>query len=198
MTESSLIPLATFAMIATITPGGATTLATASGARFGLQRSVPLIAGIAAGLALLGASAALGLASLLMAAPALELALRLLGSCYLLWLAWRIARSGRPSDDTDLQRPVGLIGGTLLLWLNPKAWAMALGAAATFADTAASPLSLALVLAGVLGVAATLSLALWSTAGAVLSRLLRSERSWRLVNTGLGGLLALSIIQMWR
>ncbi|WP_435103587.1 LysE family translocator [Arhodomonas sp. AD133] len=198
MTESSLMPLAAFAMIATITPGGATTLATASGARFGLQRSVPLIAGIATGLALLGASAALGLTSLLMAIPVLERALRFVGSVYLLWLAWRIARSGRPSDTTDLERPVGLIGGALLLWLNPKAWAMALGAAATFTEAAASPLALALVLAGALGTAATISLALWSVAGAVLSRLLRTERAWRLVNTVLGVLLALSIIQIWR
>ena len=78
-------------MSATVTPGGATLLATASGARFGLRRSLPLLAGIAAGLAAVVALAGAGLGSLLQAAPALQSAMRVAGSAYLLWLAWRIA-----------------------------------------------------------------------------------------------------------
>ncbi len=58
-----------FAAVATITPGGATTLATASGSRFGYARSLPLIAGIASGLAVLVASAATGLGALVPSVP---------------------------------------------------------------------------------------------------------------------------------
>ncbi|WP_164066717.1 LysE family transporter, partial [Serratia marcescens] len=72
---------------------GATTLATASGARFGLRRSVPLMAGIAFGLTCLAAAAAAGLAGLLLAAPMLQLAMKLAGSLYLFWLALAIGRS---------------------------------------------------------------------------------------------------------
>ncbi|PXW25635.1 hypothetical protein SAMN05445871_5110 [Paraburkholderia caballeronis] len=43
--------LVLFVVVATATPGGATTLAAASGARFGFVRSMPLIAGGAFGLA---------------------------------------------------------------------------------------------------------------------------------------------------
>jgi hypothetical protein len=46
-----LLSLVTFAVIATASPGGATTLATSSGMRFGLTRSLPLPFGIAVGLA---------------------------------------------------------------------------------------------------------------------------------------------------
>jgi threonine/homoserine/homoserine lactone efflux protein len=42
----SLAPLILFAAVSTVTPGGATTLATASGAQFGFRRSVPLMAEI--------------------------------------------------------------------------------------------------------------------------------------------------------
>ncbi|QPC42779.1 LysE family translocator [Kaustia mangrovi] len=197
MTPATLLPLALFAVVATITPGGATTLATASGARFGFRRSVPLIAGISVGLGALGAASALGLASLVLAVPTLALALRLGGSAYLLWLSVKIATSGPPDTDTRMAAPIGVLGGAMLLWLNPKAWATALGAAATFGDAASSPSELALLLASVFVCAAAISLTLWSTAGFFLAKLLHTRREWTIVNTLLGILLALSILQMW-
>ncbi|GGF10309.1 amino acid transporter [Aliidongia dinghuensis] len=193
----TILPLALFALVSTITPGGATTLATASGAQFGFRRSVPLMAGIALGLASLAAAAAAGLAGLLLAAPALELALKLAGTLYLLWLARKIGRSGPPAMKTELARPTGFIAGACLLWLNPKGWAMTLGAAASFAVLAANPPALALLLGTTFGLAAAFSLTLWCLAGLMLARLLRTERQWRRLNGALGLLLAASIVPMW-
>lgn len=65
---TSILPLLLFAAVATVTPGGATMLATASGACFGFARSISLMLGIAIGLALLAAVAVVGLGSLLLAA----------------------------------------------------------------------------------------------------------------------------------
>lgn len=48
-----LIALVTFALAATLSPGGATALAAASGAQIGYVRSLPLIAGVALTLALI-------------------------------------------------------------------------------------------------------------------------------------------------
>jgi threonine/homoserine/homoserine lactone efflux protein len=191
------LPLALFAIVSTITPGGATTLATASGAQFGFRRSVPLMAGIAVGLALLAAAAAAGLAGLLLAAPSLQLIMKLAGTAYLLWLAWKIGRSGPPSLDRNLVRPPSFIGGACLLLLNPKGWTMALGAAASFALLASNPLHLAVLLGSVLGLASALSLSLWCATGLMLARLLRSDRQWRVLNASLGILLALSILPIW-
>ena len=53
--SQTLFSLIVFVIVATITPGGATTLATASGTQFGFRRSVPLLGGIALGLASLAA-----------------------------------------------------------------------------------------------------------------------------------------------
>lgn len=47
---------------------------------------------------------------------------------------------GAPDLQKDLVAPTNFIGGACLLWLNPKGWAMALGAAASFAALADSPL----------------------------------------------------------
>jgi threonine/homoserine/homoserine lactone efflux protein len=174
MAPDAFAPMVLFAVVACVTPGGATTIATASGARFGFRRSVPL-----------------------MAAPALQLAMKIAGSAYLVWLAWKIGRSGPPNLDRDLARPTSFVGGAGLLLLNPKGWTMALGAAASFAMLARDPVELAMVLGATLGLASAASLVLWCLAGALLARLLRTERQWRLVNAALGLLLALSVAPMW-
>lgn len=190
-------PLAVFAVVSTITPGGATTLATASGAHFGFRRSLPLMAGIAAGLASMAASAAAGLAGLLLAQPSLQIAMKAIGSVYLIWLAWRIGRSGPPHRGTNLARPTSFIGGAWMLWHNPKGWAMTIGAAASFAALANGPARLAALLGVTFGVAAAASLSIWCMAGRALARVLRTDRQWRALNAALGVLLIASIVPMW-
>ena len=83
------------------------------------------------------------------------------------------------------------------MWCNPKAWAMTLGAAASFAALASSPAALGVLLALAFGLAAALSLSVWCAAGLLMARVLRTERQWRVVNMALGVLLALSILPMW-
>ena len=195
---TSILPLLLFVAVSTVTPGGATTLATASGARFGFARSVPMMLGIAIGLALLAAVAALGLGGLLLALPSLQTAVKALGTAYLLWLAWRIAHSGPPGADNGPARPVTLVNGLLLLWLNPKSWAMTVGAAASFALLASSPNHLAILFASAFGVAACASLALWCVLGVLLARFFRTPRHWRMLNLAMGVLLAASLIPAWR
>lgn len=96
MSPETVLPLVVFALASSVTPGGATTMATASGAHFGFRRSIPLMAGIAAGLASMAAAAAAGLAGVLEAMPSLQLVLKTVGSAYLLWLAWKVGRSDSP------------------------------------------------------------------------------------------------------
>ncbi|RUV68501.1 MAG: LysE family translocator [Mesorhizobium sp.] len=194
----TILPLVLFALVSTSTPGVATTLSTASGAQFGFRRSVPLMAGSAAGLGTVAAAGAAGLAGLLTAAPSLQLAMKIAGSLYLIWLAFKIGRSGPPNLDMTMTRPNSFFGGAGLQWMNPKGWAMGLGAAASFAALADGPLQLAVLLGMVFGLAAALSLSAWCMAGTLLARLLRTERQWRALNIALGLLLAASIIPMWR
>lgn len=197
MSPDALLSLVAFAAASTISPGGATALATASGAHFGFRRSVPLLAGIAIGLASLAAAAAAGLAAAVLAVPALGLATRLAGTTYLLWLAFRLATSGAPRLDGALERPRSLAGGALLICYNPKAWAMTLGAAASFSGLADGPLALAAILGLVFGAAAMAALSLWCAAGLMLARLLTSERQWAVLNGLLAAMLVLSIVPMW-
>ncbi len=197
MTIETLLPLILFALVSTITPGGATTLATASGAHFGFRRSIPVMAGFAVGLGSMAGATAAGLGGVLLALPTLQIGMKTLGSLYLIWLAIRIGRSGPPSTTGQMARPTGFIAGLWMLWHNPKGWAMTMGAAASFAALAESPVRLAILLGVTFCLIAAFSLAVWCLLGQMLGRLLKTARQWRAVNISLACLLVISIIPMW-
>ncbi|TAL54741.1 LysE family translocator [Pandoraea sp.] len=197
MSLQNCLPLIVFVIVATVTPGGATTLAVASGAHFGYRRSLPYMAGIAVGLGSMAAAAATGLGGIMQASPTLQFALKLIGSLYLVWLATRIARNASPHATSALRNPIGFAGGVWMLWHNPKGWAMTLAAAASFAVIAHGPMRLAALLGISFAVAAMASLSIWCMAGLALARLLHSERQWRCLNGVLAMLLVASIVAMW-
>ena len=191
------MPLFLFVLIATISPGGATTLATASGANFGLRRSISLIVGISVGLGSMAALAAAGLAALIVSKPMLQTAMKLVGSVYLLWLAWQTSRRGRPNFAQNVGKPISVPGGVGLLWINPKGWAMTLSAAASFTAIADGPLRFAILLGVTFAVLSSLSLVVWCFAGLMLARVLQTDAQWRALNITLGVLLAASILPIW-
>ncbi len=197
MTIEPLLPLILFALVSTITPGGATMLATASGAHFGFRRSIPVMGGFAFGLGSMAGAAAAGLGGVLMALPMLQVAMKTLGSLYLIWLAIRIGRSGQPREAGQMVRPTGFLAGVWMLWHNPKGWAMTMGAAASFAALADSPARLAFLLGVTFCLIAAFSLAVWCALGQMLGYLLKTAWQWRALNISLACLLVISIAPMW-
>ena len=190
--------LVTFAVVATASPGGATSLATASGAQFGYLRSLPLIFGIASALALLVAVSGTGLAATILAFPALEFGMKAVGSAYLLWLAFIILKAGPPAAaNMSDKAPIGFLGGAMLLGVNPKAWAMAVGVAGSFSGIADNPYVLAAIFGSVFAIAATLSLSIWAVTGSFLARVLKDDWQWHLFNAVMALLLVSSIASFW-
>lgn len=193
-----MLALVTFALVATASPGGATSLATTSGAQFGYVRSLPLISGIAITLAFLVAVSSTGLSAAILALPALELGMKAVGSAYLLWLACQILRAGPPGKvNLSQSRPIGLVGGAMLLMINPKAWAMAVGVAGSFSGISDNPYVVALIFGCVFAVAAIMSLSIWAAAGSFLARLIKADWQWHLFNALMAMLLVLSIGSFW-
>ncbi len=191
--------LVVLAVATTITPGPSTLLAAAAGTRYGVVRSLPLAAGVAVGLATLSAAGAFGLSALLQTAPSLQLALKVLGSAYLVWLAWRIFRSGAPggSEAAGGERAMGFVTGLAVLFLAPKAWMMGLAAAGTYAEFTSNSLALALLLAVTFGCAAMGAMVLWSLGGTMLGRMLRTDAQWFTVNLVLAIVTVASVAAVW-
>jgi threonine/homoserine/homoserine lactone efflux protein len=106
-----------FLWVAAITPGPNNMLLTSSGANFGFMRSIPLMLGIMLGMQSLLLLVAFGVGSLLLVYPALHTTLKILGSAYLLYIAWKIASSSYEKLDPNavkVKKPVNWYQGWLL------------------------------------------------------------------------------------
>jgi threonine/homoserine/homoserine lactone efflux protein len=191
-----LVALVAFSFVCSVTPGPNNLLLWASGAEFGLRRTLPHVAGTAIGIGAMALAVAAGLGALIANAPGVAVVMKLVGSAYLLYLAYQIAGAGA-LERGAVARPMGLIQAAAFQAINPKGWIFALGAVTTF-----RPPDVAVLLGGIL-VAITMMLivvptaALWAGAGGVLSRFIAGERANRLVSVALAVLLAATVLYVW-
>jgi threonine/homoserine/homoserine lactone efflux protein len=138
MSAEELAALLSFATAMSFTPGPNTTLSTALGANLGLRRAMPFIVAVPAGWTLMMLLCGLGLAALVLAAPALRLAVKFGGIAYLVWMAWKLAAVRTLGEVDARQLDVGFWQGVGLQFLNIKAWMLALALAAGWVTSAGS------------------------------------------------------------
>ncbi|MBJ3777222.1 LysE family translocator [Acuticoccus mangrovi] len=192
LSAETLSALVGFAVASTIGPGPNNIMLASSGASFGLKRTLPHIAGIVLGFSSMVFVITLGLGEVFRSQPALRQSLAWAGFAVMLWLAWRIGSSGG-GKRAARARPLSLATAALFQWVNPKAWVLTIGTAATYARGEApvpEALSIALVFAMV-----TVSTALiWGSGGAALGRILGTGIRLRIFNITMGVLLALSAL----
>lgn len=158
-----LAALLLFATAMAFTPGPNTTLAAALAANRGLGHAMRFVCAVPVGWGLLLLGTALGLGALLAAAPVLRGAIQAAGLGYMLWLAWKLSRSGALGQADPLRFSVGFGQGVLLQFVNVKAWMNALLVCAgwvTVADPPWARLSLVLPLMMAYGFASNFTYAL--------------------------------------
>ena len=125
------LPYATYSFVMAITPGPNNVMLTASGANFGFRRTVPHIFGISTGCAIQLIAVCAGLGALFTRWPVLQTALQWAGAAYLLWLGWKLLRSGEVAE-AQAPKPITFLHAAAFQFINPKAWVMSLSAVALF------------------------------------------------------------------
>lgn len=186
-TSAFVLPLALFAFVSSVTPGPNNVMLTASGATFGYRRTVPHMLGISLGVVAMLLLVGLGLGVAFEREPRLYTWLKYLGAAYLLWLAWKIARSGQAGAQ-----PFGFWQAAAFQWVNPKAWVMAIGIVATYTPRDGYTANL-LLAALVLGVVNYPSVSVWTLFGSAVGRALRTPRALQRFNWCMAALLVLSL-----
>ncbi|MBK5542663.1 LysE family translocator [Pseudomonas sp. TH05] len=188
-----LLAFALFALVTSITPGPNNTMLLASGVNFGFNRSIPHILGISCGFFVLVLAVGLGLGAVFEAYPVLYSVLRYVGAAYLLYLAWKIARSGPMSETEQGQgKPISYWGAAAFQWVNPKAWVMAVGAISTYTPLQGYFTNV-LVISAVFALINAPTVSLWAACGSLLRNVLRNPRWLRLFNLGMAALLVISL-----
>lgn len=198
MTYDAAIALALFALVASITPGPSNFMLLTSGANFGFRRTLPQVFGITVGFSALLLGVGLGLGALLTAYPPLYLALKVAGSLYLLYLAWRIAMSRALSAEARaVARPMTFLESAIFQWINPKGWVVAMTVMAIYVDQARPFLSVAHVIL-IFAIVNLPSVSTWAGFGVVLRQWLADPKRLKWFNIAMGVLLVATLWPMLR
>lgn len=191
MTYDAFLGLLAFAFVTSVTPGPNNLMLMASGANFGLRRTVPHMAGISLGHAFMALLVGLGLGAALEAVPQAKLAMKVAAVLYMLWLAWKMAHAAAPGEGRSGGKPLTFLQAAAFQWVNPKAWAMAIGAMAAYAADGGF-LQVAMV-AGLFALINFPSVTLWTWAGQAMRVLLQEPTRLRIFNWTMAALLVASL-----
>jgi threonine/homoserine/homoserine lactone efflux protein len=193
---AELAALIGFSFVSSVTPGPNNILLWASGAEFGFRRTIRHVVGTALGIGSMALAVAAGLGVLIATIPEIELAMKVAGSVYLLYLAYQIA-GARALERADVARPLGLVQAAAFQVINPKAWIFALGAITTFRPAALPVAVGSILVACTMAIVVVPTAALWAAGGSALNRLIAGERSHRIVSLGLAALLTATVVYVW-
>jgi threonine/homoserine/homoserine lactone efflux protein len=197
MTHETLIALALYALVTSVTPGPNNLMLLASGVNFGFRQTIPHMLGISLGFTAMVALVGFGLGAVLTLFPIVFNVLRVLALVYMVWLSWKLASSGSLGSGDAKARPMTFIEAALFQWINPKAWAMALTATTLYTVPDMYYLSVILV-AGTFGVINLPSVSCWAGFGVALRGFLSVPARLRIFNVGMAVLLLLSTLPFIR
>ena len=196
MSLDAVLALAAIALTMTWTPGPNNVMLTASGANFGLMRTLPHAMGVAFGFPVMLFLVSLGLGGIFATWPAVADVLSWLGFVAMVWFSWKIATApvepGRTAPASGA-RPLSIWQAMAFQWVNPKAWTFAIWIAASHAAGADALLAMTIA-AGVFLVSGLGSSVVWSAFGAMIGQLLGQGPQLRMFNWAMAGLLMGSAI----
>ena len=195
MTFELLAGLVMFALVSSITPGPNNLMLMASGANFGLKRTLPHLFGVELGFTLLVLSVGTGIGNLLEVSPNSLTALRVMCTVYIGYLAMRLARTTSVAALTsDSAKPMTTVEAVLFQWVNPKAWAMALSSVSLFVPSPS--FSSILIVAIVFVVVGVPCVSAWTLLGEQLQGKLSTEKRLRRFNAVMSLTLVASVLPM--
>jgi len=191
------LPLITFVLVASFTPGPNTLMLAASGANFGLRASLPHILGIQFGFPVMLLAIGLGFGEVFHLYPELHTGLRWAGTACILFFAWKIANAGNPNENKNKSgqtgKPFTFVQAALFQWLNPKAWVMGMGALTTYTTIGGNTFFEAGLIAFVFAALVFPASTVWCLFGTAIGKFLTSPGRLRAFNVTMGLLLAASV-----
>ncbi|MDC1399107.1 LysE family translocator [Yoonia sp.] len=196
MTYEILIALIGFAVASSITPGPNNLMLMASGANYGMRRTLPHMLGISLGHALMVAMVGIVLLQVFDTHPILNTVLKVGSAAYMIWLAWKIANAVPPEAKKVTGKPFTFLQAAAFQWVNPKAWFMAITAISAYAPQDQGIVMGSVIVAVVFATVNFPSITIWAWMGVQVRRWLGSARRLRIFNVSMAVLLVVSLYPM--
>jgi threonine/homoserine/homoserine lactone efflux protein len=185
---ASVFPLIVMIFVTSITPGPNNLMLMLAGTRFGFVRTLPHLAGVSVGGALVICLTYAGLGALMLRYPRFVDALSVACAVYLMWLAGRLwmpstaaggKGPGRRGPVVE-PRPMRFTEALLFQFVNPKVWTMGIAAASIAGRFPLPPAVTLGVVALVVVCVNSPCVALWAAFGRAMRRHLEhaGTRRW--------------------
>jgi len=192
----SFIPLLILLFVGNFTPGPNNIIASYSGFNFGYRRTFPHILGVTFGWPSLVLVVNFGLIILFNKFPIFQKIIEILGSIFLIYLAYTLVQS-QTVEEKEIQKPMTFLGSYFFQFINPKGVVTATIVVSQFVSIGEFFFRDTLVVIFSTLFFAFLSISTWAIFGKYLRTLLSGKRSVIFFNYLMASMLILIVILFW-
>ena len=176
-----LVPLILFCCAAAFTPGPNNILGSYSGFNFGIRKSLPLILGVTFGYTSLLITLSAGLIIVFKNYPFLQSILKISGSLFLIYLAYKISFKNK-LETKKIKNPVKFLNTFFFQYINPKGVIIAIICISTFVESGSNYLFHTTVVVIVSFIVSAASISSWCLLGKFLRRFATNKKFIQIFN----------------
>ena len=190
------LPLILFGIATAFTPGPNNILSSYSGFNFGFKKTIPLMLGVILGWTTMLTVMASGLIIIFQKYIFLQSIIKILGTIFLIYLAYKIAFSSTNESD-NIKKPVLFFDTFLFQFINPKGVMVAMIAVSTFIDVQNNYLRDATIVIITYFFMAIFSVSSWCLLGKYLRKFATSKNFIKKFNYIMSFLLIVCVIMFY-
>ena len=192
----NLTALMILMFVAAFTPGPNNLLSSYSGFNFEIKRTLPLIYGITFGFPLLIIIINSGLIIFFKKFPALQEIIKILGSVFILYFAYKVALS-KSNEEQKIKNPTKFFNMLFFQFINPKAVLFAIIVVSTFINMNENFIRDTTIVLSVAISFSFVSIFSWCLLGKFLRRFAANEKFIRVFNYVMSFLLIVCVIMFY-
>ena len=132
---SQLVPMVLFGIATSFSPGPNNIMTSYTAFNFGIKKTIPTMLGVILGWTLLIILLQLGSVSIFQKYQFIQTTIKVLGSIYLLYMAYKLSFGGQTKDKKLDPKPVTFINTFFFQFVNPKSIIVGLTSISLFIDT---------------------------------------------------------------
>ena len=182
--------------VAAFTPGPNNLLSSYSGFNFGIKKTLPLIYGVTFGFPLLIIIINSGLIIFFKKFPSLQEIIKVLGSVFILYFAYKVALS-KSNEEQKIKNPAKFFNMLFFQFINPKAVLFAIIVVSTFINVNENFIRDTAVVLSVAIIFSFVSIFSWCLLGKFLRRFATNEKIIHAFNYVMSFLLIVCVIMIY-
>ncbi len=193
---TQFLPLILFGIVTAFSPGPNNIISSYSGFNFGFRKTIPFMLGVIFGWTAMLTLMSSGLIVIFQKYIFLQNAIKISGTIFLIYLAYKIAFSSTNQSD-NIKKPVNFFDTFLFQFINPKGVLVAMIAVSTFIDAQNNYLRDALIVVITYFFMAVFSVSSWCLLGKYLRNFATSENFIKKFNYTMSFLLIVCVIMIY-